>query len=179
MSSLLITCTRVEVPFNFSVTGATYKINYFIQFLNNKIHFLPSTGFPNEINEAGFKYYENLIDELLKYDIQPMVTLYHFDLPQQLQDLGGWTNPLSITWFEDYASLVFSRYADKVKFWITINQPNTICIEGYGSEYMAPGLNLKDGGVYECVKNVLLAHAKAYRLYEEKFEKEHQGKERT
>ncbi|KAF9414420.1 hypothetical protein HW555_007674, partial [Spodoptera exigua] len=133
------------------------------------------TGFPSKINEAGFKYYDDLIDELLKYDIQPMVTLYHFDLPQDLDDLGGWTNPLSVSWFEDYARIVFKRYAEKVKFWITINQPNTICMEGYGSDLMAPGLNARDVGAYECVKNVLLAHAKAYRLYEKEFKKEHEG----
>ncbi|KAJ8715714.1 hypothetical protein PYW07_010196 [Mythimna separata] len=133
------------------------------------------TGLSNEINEAGFKYYDNLIDELLKYEIQPMVTLYHFDLPQALQDLGGWANPLSVSWFEDYARVVFKRYAEKVKFWITMNQPNSICMEGYDSGVMAPGLQLEDGGAYECVKNVLLAHAKAYRLYEKEFEKEHQG----
>lgn len=107
-----------------------------------------------------------------------MVTLYHFDLPQELQELGGWTNPLSTTWFEDYARVIFKRYAAKVKFWITVNQPNTICIDGYASGTMAPGLEVKEGA-YECVKNVLLAHAKAYRLYEKEFEKEHQGKDNS
>ncbi|XP_063896042.1 lactase/phlorizin hydrolase [Helicoverpa armigera] len=133
------------------------------------------TGFENEINEAGFKYYDNLIDELLKHEIQPMVTLYHFELPQPLQELGGWTNPLSVTWFENYAKLVFRRYADKVKFWITINQPNTVCMEGYASGIMAPGLNSKDVGGYECAKNVLLAHAKAYRAYQTEFKKKYEG----
>lgn len=80
------------------------------------------TGLPNSINEAGFAYYDNLIDELWKYKIMPMVTLYHFDLPQYLQDLGGWLNPLSHQWFEDYSAEVFKRFAHKVPFWITINQ---------------------------------------------------------
>ncbi|XP_026729954.1 myrosinase 1-like [Trichoplusia ni] len=131
-------------------------------------------GFENNINENGFKYYDDLIDELLKHSIQPMVTLYHFDLPQELQDLGGWTNPLSVNWFEEYARIVFKRYAEKVKFWITINQPNTICVEGYGSKAMAPAINSIDSA-YECVKNVMLAHAKAYDVYKKEFKKKHEG----
>ncbi|XP_075986830.1 myrosinase 1-like [Anticarsia gemmatalis] len=132
-------------------------------------------GYPTSINEAGFAYYDSLIEELITHGIHPMVTLYHFDLPQYLQDLGGWTNPLSSQWFEDYARVVFDRYADKVKLWITVNQPNTICIDGYGSNAMAPGLNLKSKEAYECVKNVLLGHAKAYRLYEKVYKKKHDG----
>lgn len=58
-----------------------------------------------------------------------------------------------------------------------MNQPDTICMEGYGSDLMAPALTIKDGGAYECVKNVLLAHAKAFRLYEKEFKKKHQGRE--
>ncbi|KAL0861082.1 hypothetical protein ABMA27_009589 [Loxostege sticticalis] len=135
---------------------------------------LPS-GFPNEINEQAFQYYDNLINELLTYKIEPMVTLYHFDLPQRLQDLGGWANPLSIEWFEDYAKVVFDRYADKVKFWITINQPNSICVDGYGDKVMAPAVDAKGIGEYICIKNVLLAHANAYRLYERDYKKKYNG----
>ncbi|KOB68860.1 Beta-glucosidase, partial [Operophtera brumata] len=77
-----------------------------------------------------------------------MITLYHFDLPQSLQDLGGWANPLSASWFEDYANVVFKRYADKVKYWITVNQPNSICIEGYGDSIMAPAIRSQGVGDY-------------------------------
>ncbi|CAB3227769.1 unnamed protein product [Arctia plantaginis] len=133
------------------------------------------TGLSNSINEAGFAYYDNLIDELLKYKIMPMVTLYHFDLPQYLQDLGGWINPLSSEWFEDYAAEVFKRYAHKVPFWITINQPKSICMDGYESNVLAPAVNSKTVGGYECTKNVLLAHAKAYRIYQNLYKTEHQG----
>lgn len=132
-------------------------------------------GFPNKINEKALEYYDTLINELLKHRIEPMITLYHFDLPQSLQDLGGWANPLSVTWFEDYAKFIFNRYADKVKYWITVNQPNTICVDGYGDSVMAPGLSLKGIGDYLCIKNVLLAHAKAYRLYEKEFKMKYKG----
>ncbi|XP_045506422.1 myrosinase 1-like [Colias croceus] len=134
---------------------------------------LPS-GYPNIINEKGIQYYDNLINELLKYNIQPMVTLYHFDLPQPLQDLGGWINPLSVEWFEDFARVVFDKYGDRVKYWITINQPNDVCIQGY-SGLMAPGIVSKGVGDYICVKNVMLAHAKAYRLYEREYKKKYNG----
>ncbi|KAG6455709.1 hypothetical protein O3G_MSEX009381, partial [Manduca sexta] len=133
------------------------------------------TGFDNEINIKGLKYYENLIDELLKYDIQPMVTLYHFDLPQRLQELGGWANPEIINWFVDYAKVVFDKLGPKVKYWITINQPNSICIDGYGESMMAPAVDSKGVGEYLCIKNVLLAHAKVYRLYESQYKTKHKG----
>ncbi|XP_045539978.1 myrosinase 1-like [Papilio machaon] len=135
---------------------------------------LPS-GFPHEQNEHGFQYYDNLIDELLNYNITPMITLYHFDLPQKLQDLGGWVNPLSSDWFEDYARVVFNKYAHKVPFWITINQPNAICIYGYGDRMLAPGIDAKGVSEYLCAKNILLAHAKVYRLYEREFKKKYKG----
>ncbi|XP_068625468.1 myrosinase 1-like [Battus philenor] len=135
---------------------------------------LPS-GFPNDQNELGLQYYDNLINELIKYNIKPMVTLYHFDLPQKLQDLGGWMNPLSIDWFEDYARVVFNRYADRVDYWITVNQPNSVCMFGYGGTMAAPAINAKGVADYECTKNVLLAHAKAYRLYEKEFKNKYKG----
>ncbi|VVC93004.1 unnamed protein product [Leptidea sinapis] len=119
----------------------------------------------NEINEAGLEYYDNLINELLKYNIQPMVTMYNLDLPQNLQELGGWTNPLVSQWFEDYAEVLFEKFSDRVKLWITINNPTTVCFETY-SGVLAPGINSTGIGDYLCVKNVLVAHAKAYRLYE-------------
>ncbi|XP_026322901.1 myrosinase 1-like [Hyposmocoma kahamanoa] len=129
------------------------------------------TGLPNTINEAGFAYYDNLIDELLKYNIIPMVTLYHFELPQRLQLLGGWSNPLSVQWFQDYAGQVFKRYANKVKYWITINQPS-VCMEPYAP----PALGDEDAvGAYICVKHILLAHAAAYRLYEKEYKKKYKG----
>ncbi|CAH2059125.1 unnamed protein product, partial [Iphiclides podalirius] len=134
---------------------------------------LPS-GLPNNKSEQGLLYYDRLIDELLKHKIAPMVTLYHYDLPQNLQRLGGWANPLSATWFQDYARVVFERYGGRVRYWVTLDQPHSICMHGYGAALMPPALD-SAGAEYLCAKNVLLAHAYTYRMYEREFRDKHRG----
>lgn len=133
------------------------------------------TGFSNEINKEGLAYYDNLINELLKNDIVPLVTLYHWDLPQRLQQLGGWTNELIIDYFADFAKVVFEAYGDRVKNWITINEPHQICVFGYGYDFYSPGLNTSGVGDYLCGHNVLLAHAKAWHLYNDMFREKQKG----
>ncbi|GBP16880.1 Myrosinase 1 [Eumeta japonica] len=132
-------------------------------------------GLANIRNEIGFDYYENLIDELLKNEIMPMVTLNHFDLPQKLQELGGWMNEDIIDWFEDYAKLVFERFGKKVKYWITFNQPDTVCRYGYETDFFAPGVNQKGTGEYTCAKNILLAHARVWHLYNKEYKQKYKG----
>ncbi|KAI8433071.1 hypothetical protein MSG28_013929 [Choristoneura fumiferana] len=132
------------------------------------------TGFANHISEDGSKYYSNLIDELLANGIEPVVTLYHWDLPQSLQDLGGWANPLIADWFADYARVIFDLYGDRVKTWITINEPIIVCDLGYNGIF-APGINSDNFGAYMCSRNILLAHARAYRLYEKEYKPKYHG----
>ncbi|XP_063838513.1 myrosinase 1-like isoform X1 [Ostrinia nubilalis] len=127
------------------------------------------TSFPDKMNEAGVQYYNNLINELLKYNIEPMVTIYHWDLPQKLQEMSGWTNPHIVDWFSDYSRVLFEQFGDRVKYWITLNEPREICYQGYGSVTMAPQLNIQGTAEYMCAKNLLVAHAKAYHIYDKEF----------
>ncbi len=73
------------------------------------------TGDITSVNELGLQYYDNLINELVKNKIEPMVTMYHWDLPQRLQQLGGMANPIIVDYFEQYAKLLFDRYSDRVR----------------------------------------------------------------
>jgi beta-glucosidase/6-phospho-beta-glucosidase/beta-galactosidase len=137
-------------------------------------------GFSNEVNQDGIDYYNNLIDEMLKYNIKPMITLFHWDTPQVLQEMGGWTNPLIIDYFEDYARIAFENFGDRVKDWITFNEPYNMCLFGYGSRngfvVFAPDLNIHGIAEYECTHNVIKAHAKTYHLYKDKFKPTQHGK---
>ncbi|XP_050681943.1 myrosinase 1-like [Leptidea sinapis] len=132
-------------------------------------------GFVNNINRAGIDYYNRLIDEMLQNGITPFVTMYHWDLPQELQKLGGWANPAIVDWFADYAKTLFDNFGDRVKNWITINEPKQICYEGYGSDKKAPLVNMSGIAEYLCSKNVLLAHAAAYRLYDREYRERQRG----
>lgn len=122
-------------------------------------------GFNNYVSKSGIAFYDNYINEMIKYNITPMATLYHWDLPQKIQDLGGFANPLFSDWFEDYARVVFEHFGDRIKKWLTFNEPREICFEGYGSHTKAPAVNITDVGTYICAKNLVIAHAKAYRAY--------------
>ncbi|MCB0125545.1 MAG: family 1 glycosylhydrolase, partial [Caldilineaceae bacterium] len=75
-----------------------------------------------QVNQAGLDFYSRLVDELLAADIVPFVTLYHWDLPQALQDRGGWTNRSIVGWFEDYVGIVAERLGDRVKDWMVFNE---------------------------------------------------------
>ena len=81
-----------------------------------------------EPNEAGLAFYDRLIDALVAHDITPVATMFHFDLPLAVHERGGWANRESIDAFERYARLIFERYGDRVKYWLTINEQNVMVI---------------------------------------------------
>lgn len=98
------------------------------------------TGLSNSVNQKGIDYYNNLINELIKNSITTIVTIYHWDLPQFLQDIGGCTNPKIVNYFTNFARVVFDNFADGVLYWIIINEPNTVCRDGYGDKHTASAL---------------------------------------
>uniref|UniRef100_A0A1B6CW83 Uncharacterized protein n=1 Tax=Clastoptera arizonana TaxID=38151 RepID=A0A1B6CW83_9HEMI len=128
----------------------------------------------NQINQKGVDYYNALIDELLANKIEPLVTMSHFDLPQTLQDLGGWSNPDIVKYFEDFAYVLFGTFGDRVKHWVTINE-GIIMILGYNTKMLAPGLHINGSGEYMAAHNIIRAHAKAYRLYQREFKEKQNG----
>jgi beta-glucosidase len=93
-----------------------------------------------QVNEKGMGFYERLVDGLLERDITPWLTLYHWDLPQALEDLGGWTARDTVHAFEEYTHLMSERLGDRVKHWITHNEPWCTAYLGYHIGYFAPGI---------------------------------------
>jgi beta-glucosidase len=91
------------------------------------------------VNAAGLGFYERLVDKLLAAGIQPMLTLYHWDLPAALDDRGGWLNPDVADWFADYATVMFKALDDRVKLWATLNEPWVVTDGGYLHGALAPG----------------------------------------
>ena len=92
------------------------------------------------VNQAGLDFYHRVIDKCLSLGIEPCITLYHWDLPQTLQDLGGWKNREIITWFSDYVRVCTAAFGQKVKNWIILNEPMAVAGLGYTTGLHAPGL---------------------------------------
>lgn len=113
-----------------------------------------------EVNEQGLDFYDRLVDSLLAADIQPFVTLYHWDLPQALQDQGGWANSASPDWFAEYADVMTRRLGDRIKSWTTFNEPWVVAFVGNLEGRHAPG-NKDMGLALQVAHQVLLAHGKA------------------
>ena len=107
--------------------------------------------FPNgigEVNPLGVDFYHNVIDECIKQNVEPWITLYHWDLPQKLQDQGGWANRQIINWFTAYTDFCTKEFGSKVKNWMVMNEPAAFVGLGYMLGYHAPGLK----GPYKFLK---------------------------
>jgi beta-glucosidase len=111
-------------------------------------------------NEAGLAFYDRLIDALTGAGIEPWLCLYHWDLPQALQDSGGWTNRDCAQWFADYATLIGRRYGDRVKRYATFNEPSVFTLFGYCLGGSAPGIS-DQGMLLRAIHHVNLAHGAA------------------
>ena len=127
--------------------------------------------FPNgkgEINQKGIEFYNNVIDECLKYNIEPMVTIYHWDLPLALQkEYGGWESRQIIDDFVNYAKTLFIHYGDRVKYWITMNEQNVFARLGWTLGQHPPGKVKENALFYQVNHHVNLAHAKTVLCYRE------------
>ncbi|XP_050305759.1 myrosinase 1-like [Anthonomus grandis grandis] len=132
-------------------------------------------GTLNIINQKGIDYYLNLIKALKVAGIEPIITLYHWDLPQYLHLQGGFLNPQLVDYFEDFARLCYQQFGQYVQYWLTINELFQVCYVGYAAGSSAPGLYLEGDGVYQCSYVLLLMHARAYRVYDEEFRNKYNG----
>jgi beta-glucosidase len=113
-----------------------------------------------QVNEAGMAFYDRLVDELLGKGIDPWLTLYHWDLPQELEDAGGWPARDTAYRFADYSMLVFDRLSDRVRNWTTLNEPWCSAMHGYVHGVMAPGRRDLGDGI-AAVHHLLLGHGLA------------------
>ncbi|KAL6187982.1 hypothetical protein ACLB2K_039377 [Fragaria x ananassa] len=148
---------------------------------------LPNGTLSGGVNKEGIKYYNNLIDELLSKGLKPFVTLFHWDLPQALEDAyGGFLSPQIVDHFQDYAELCFKEFGDRVKHWITLNEPWSYARGGYVAGTFAPcrcsdwqNLNCTGGDSgtepYLVTHYQLLAHAAAVKSYKEKYQADQKG----
>lgn len=157
------------------------------------IHLLKSLGFPayrfsiswprllpngrGEPNPQAVEFYNQVIDELALCDIQAWVTLYHWDLPQCLQDeYSGWLGKRVCDDFEHYASVCFREFGDRVKNWITINEPWCACVLGYATAEHAPGRKQDPAREpYQAAHHMILAHARAVQRYRAEFRNKQHG----
>jgi len=116
-----------------------------------------------KVNQAGIDFYDRLVDGLLAVGIEPFATLFHWDMPSALFRLGGWSNPDIAGWFADYASVVAAALGDRVKSWMTLNEPFVVSAEGHLVGNHAPGMR----NIYQACHSVhhqIRAHVAAYQV---------------
>lgn len=116
-----------------------------------------------EVNEKGLQFYSDLVDELIKNEIEPIVTLYHWDYPYELHRKGAWLNDDSSEWFLEYTKVIVDALSDRVQYWGTINEPQCILGCGYYGGFHAPFQQAQTRDLLKMGKNVLLSHGKAAR----------------
>lgn len=116
------------------------------------------------VNEKGLQFYIDLVNELTEAGIEPMVTLFHWNLPTAIYELGGWENPQVVDWFEQYTDVVTTALGKKVKYWMTFNEPQLFIGAGLNAGVFAPFEKKSTEALMRISKNVYLAHGKAVRI---------------
>ncbi|XP_077453113.1 lactase-like protein isoform X1 [Stigmatopora argus] len=151
------------------------KLNHY-RFSISWPRLIPTGIKTDHINERGIQYYNDLIDHLLGSKITPIVTLYHWDLPQVLQErYGGWQNISMVNHFNDFANLCFERFGNRVKYWITFSNPWSVAVEGYETGEHAPGLRTRGTGAYRAAHHIIKAHAKVWHTYDTQWRPKQNG----
>lgn len=117
-------------------------------------------------NQAGIDFYNRLIDKLLEANITPFITLYHWDLPQALQDRGGWTSAEMPDWFAEYTALAARHYGDRVKHWMTLNEPWCVAFLGHYLGIHAPGI-CDERAAFRAAHHTHLTHGRAVQVLRE------------
>ncbi len=122
-----------------------------------------------EINPKGIEYYNNVINECLKYGIEPLVTMFHFDMPAALDEKGSWGNRESVDWFLYFAKTMFENYGDRVKYWLTINEQNMLTLVGptIGTLHLPDNCENEIKEIYQQNHHMLVAQSKAMALCHE------------
>jgi len=119
-----------------------------------------------DFNDEGFAFYHRVLDELEKYGIEPLVTLYHWDLPQPLEDAGGWPDRAIVDRFVEYARRTVEEFKDRVTYWTTFNEPWCTAFLGYSSGAHAPGRS-EPAASLAAAHHLNLAHGLAYKAIKE------------
>ncbi len=117
-----------------------------------------------QVNEAGLDFYDRLVDALLEGGVEPWATLFHWDYPLALYHQGGWLNRHSPDWFAEYTAVVMDRLSDRVRHWMTQNEPQCFIGLGHGAGIHAPGLQLPLADLLRAAHHALLAHGKAVQV---------------
>ena len=116
------------------------------------------------VNQAGLDFYDRLVDQLLEANVEPWLTLFHWDYPYDLYVRGGWLNPESPKWFTDYTAHVVERLSDRVQHWITQNEPQCYIGLGHVQGIHAPGIKLPIAEVTHAAHHSLIAHGLAVQV---------------
>ncbi|XAR54327.1 Beta-primeverosidase [Bertholletia excelsa] len=149
---------------------------------------IPTGKLKDGVNPKGILFYKSLINDIIAKGMVPMATLFHWDLPQGLEDAyGGFLSSKVVADFADFADLCYKHFGDRVKYWITLNEPWTFCWQGYDIGTLAPGRcsawmnrNCTGGNSgtepYIVGHNMLLSHAAAVKVYRDRYQKYQKGK---